>query len=176
MRRKITLLLLLLTMLPLASFAAKNGYKITFRVDGNTDSLIYMGYYHAQNRYFCDSAVNNGKGKFVFEGKEDLKPGLYYLTNNRDRFVAFVVYREPQRFTLSTDNENWMLRMSVKDSRENEAFFNFKRAEEVLYQQMDEASHTVDSALFQSEPRTPTSPRHTPTALRWTVATALNGS
>ena len=151
MRRKITLLLLLLTMLPLASFAAKNGYKITFRVDGNTDSLIYMGYYHAQNRYFCDSAVNNGKGKFVFEGKEDLKPGLYYLTNNRDRFVAFVVYREPQRFTLSTDNENWMLRMSVKDSRENEAFFNFKRAEEVLYQQMDEASHTVDSARFQSE-------------------------
>ena len=104
MRRKITLLLLLLTMLPLASFAAKNGYKITFRVDGNTASLIYMGYYHAQNRYFCDSAVNNGKGKFVFEGKEDLKPGLYYLTNNRDRFVAFVVYREPQRFTLSTDN------------------------------------------------------------------------
>lgn len=146
---KIPILLLLLT-LPIMAFGAKKGYKITFRVDGNTDSLIYMGYYHAQNRYFCDSAVNNGKGKFVFEGKEDLHPGLYYFTNNRDRFVEFVVYREPQRFTLSTENDNWLLRMTVKDSRENEIFFNYKRAEEVYYQEMDEAKKTVDSATFRS--------------------------
>lgn len=147
----LSILILLLFLTPPLSVSAKSGYKITFKVDGNTDSLIYMGYYHAQNRYFCDSAVNNGKGKFVFEGKEELKPGLYYFTNNRDRFVEFVVYREPQRFTLSTENDNWMLRMSVKDSRENEIFFNYKRAEEVYYQEMDQASQTVDSATFRSE-------------------------
>ena len=147
------ILLILLITLPLVAFGAKKGYKITFRVDGNTDSLIYMGYYHAQNRYFCDSAINNGKGKFVFEGKVDLKPGLYSFTNHRDRFVGFVVYREPQRFSLRTDNENWLLRMTVEDSRENELFFNYKRAEEVLYQEMDEASRTADSATFVSEYR-----------------------
>lgn len=158
------LILLLLLTVPLLAFGAKKGYKITFTVDGNTDSMIYMGFYHAQNRYFCDSAVNNGKGKFVFEGKEDLKPGLYYLTNNRDRFVEFVVYREPQRFTLRTGNDNWLLRMTVKDSRENELFYNYKRAEEVYYQEMDEASHTVDSATFRNEylPRY----RHTLDSLR----------
>ena len=142
--------IILLLFLPVFA-SAKSGYKITFRVEGNSDSLIYMGYYHAQNRYFCDSAVNNGKGKFVFEGKEDLHPGLYYFTNNRDRYVEFVVYHEPHRFTLSTDNDNWLLRMTVKDSRENELFFNFKRAEEVYYQEMDEASHTVDSLTFRNE-------------------------
>lgn len=159
------LLLILLLTLPMFAFGAKkDGYKITFKVDGNSDTMMYMGYYHAQNRYICDSAVNNGKGKFVFEGKEDLHPGLYYFTNNRDRFVEFVVYREPHRFTLSTDNENWMLRMTVKDSRENEQFFNFKRAEEVYYQEMDEASHTVDSLVFRNEylPRY----RHTLDSLR----------
>lgn len=151
MKKSLIATLILLLMLPMVAFGAKKGYKITFRVEGNTDSLIYMGYYHAQNRYFCDSAVNNGKGKFVFEGKEELHPGLYYLTNNRDRYVEFVVYREPYRFTLQTDNENWMLRMTVKDSRENEIFFNYKRAEEVYYQKMDEASHTVDSTVFRNE-------------------------
>ena len=153
MKKANVLLLLLVTLsIPLLAFGAKkDGYKITFKVDGNKDSLIYMGYYHAQNRYFCDSAVNNGKGKYVFEGEEDLHPGLYYFTNNRDRFVQFVIYREPHRFTLSTDNENWLLRMTVKDSRENEIFFNFKRAEEVFFQEMDEASHTVDSVTFRSE-------------------------
>lgn len=144
------LIVLLFLLLPMVA-VAKDGYKITFRVDGNTDSLLYMCYYHAQNRYYCDSAVNNGKGKFVFEGKEELHPGLYYFTNNRDRYVEFVVYRESQRFTLRTENENWLLRMTAKDSRENEFFFNYKRAEEVLYQRMEEASHTVDSATFRSE-------------------------
>lgn len=150
-KMKKNLLFILLLAVPMLAFGAKKGYKITFRVDGNSDSLIYMGYYHAQNRYFCDSAVNNGKGKFVFEGDKELSPGLYYFTNNHDRFVEFVVYHEPPRFTLHTDNENWMLRMTVKDSRENELFFNFKRAEEVYYQEMDEASHNVDSATFRSE-------------------------
>ncbi len=148
--KKHILFILLLT-LPMLAFGAKKGYKITFHADGNSDSLVYMGYYHAQHRYFCDSAVNDGKGKFVFEGEEALKPGLYYMTNNRDRYVEFVVYGEGQRFTLRTENENWMLRMSVKDSRENEVFFNFKRAEEVYYQKMEEASHTVDSVTFQKE-------------------------
>ncbi len=148
---KKNILLILILSLPVFAFGASKGYKITFKVDGNTDSLMYMGYHHAQHRYFCDSAVNNGKGKFVFEGKEELHPGLYYFTNNRDRYVEFIVYREPQRFTLSTDNENWMLRMTVKDSRENELFFNYKRAEEVHYQKMDEASHAVDSLVFRNE-------------------------
>ena len=146
-------ILLLLLALPLLAFGAKKGYKITFRVDGNTDSLMYMGYFHAQNRYFCDSAVNNGKGKFVFEGDETLHPGLYYFTNNRDRYVEFVIYHETPRFTLRTDNGNWKLRMTVKDSRENEVFFNFHRAEETIYQEMDEASRTVDSATFRNEYR-----------------------
>lgn len=144
---------ILLIAIPFVAFGAKKGYKITFRVENNTDTIMYMGYYHAQNRYICDSTSGNGKGKFVFEGKEELHPGLYYFTNNRDRFVEFVVYRESQHFTLSTDNENWMLRMTVKDSRENEIFFNYKRAEEVYYQQMDEASRTVDSATFRNEYR-----------------------
>ena len=69
--------LLLLFFLPLSTFAAKSSYKITFVAEGNKDSMLYMGYYLAQYRYFCDSAVNNGKGKFVFEGDHELDPGLY---------------------------------------------------------------------------------------------------
>ena len=130
----------MLLMLPMVSFGAKKDYKITFVVDGCKDSVVYMGYYLAQNRYFCDTAYNNGKGKFVFEGNKELKPGLYYLTNNVDRYVEFVVYHEKQRFTLHTSQDNWELGMTVKDSKENEVFFNFHRAEETFYQAMDEAA------------------------------------
>ncbi len=145
---KKTFLSTLLLLLPLVAFGAKKGYKITFVVEGSTDSALYMGFHHAQNRYFCDTAYNNGKGKFVFEGDVDLNPGLYYFTNNRDRYVEFVVYREPQRYTLTTDNGNWKLRMRVKGSKENEVFFNFGRANEQLYQEMEEARRSLDSTAF----------------------------
>ncbi len=139
---------ILLVLLPLASFAAKKSYKITFAAEGNKDSVLYMGYYLAQYKFFCDTAYNNGKGKFVFEGNRDLEPGLYYITNNRDRFIEFVVYREKPFFTLSTDNDNWKLGLSAKGSKENEVFFNFNRANETLYQEYITASKTMDSAEF----------------------------
>ena len=150
---KKSLIATLLLMLPLLAFGAKKGYKITFIADGNTDSVLYMGHFHAQYRYFCDTAVALGKGRFVFEGKTDLKPGLYYLTNNKDRYVQFVVYNESQRFTLHTDDSNWKLRMTVKGSNQNEVFFNFHRAEEVIFQDMEEARRTLDSVTFATQER-----------------------
>lgn len=145
------IIFLLVILLPMGAFAAKRGYKITFIVDGSTDSVLYMGYHFAQNRPFCDTAVNNGKGKFVFEGKRDLEPGLYFVTNNHNRFVPFVVYREPPRFTLHTEEPHWKLRMTVKDSKENELFFNYHRAEETIYQEAEEAQRTMDSSQFSNE-------------------------
>lgn len=152
MRHSFSILSILITLmlLPTATFAAKDSYKITFIAEGNKDSLLYMGYYLAQYKFFCDSAVNNGKGKFVFEGDRELDPGLYYITNNKDRFVEFVVYREKQRYTLSTDNENWKLGMTSKGSRENELFFNFNRVNEVFYQEFETAKNTMDSVEFNT--------------------------
>lgn len=139
---------ILLALLPLMSVAAKPVYKITFVAEGNKDSVLFMGFYLAQHKFFCDTAYNNGKGRFVFEGDKELEPGLYYITNNSNRFVEFVVYNEKQNYTLRTDNENWKLGMSVKGSRENEVFFNFNRANESLYQDFIAASKTMDSAEF----------------------------
>lgn len=145
---KRTLFTTLLVLLPLFAFGAGKGYKITFVAEGNTDSVLYMGYYYAQNRYYCDTAVASGKGKFVFEGKRELYPGLYFFTNNKDKYVDFVVYHETQRYTLRTDDANWKLRITAKGSKQNEVFFNFNRANEQLYQELEEASKTLDSAEF----------------------------
>lgn len=131
--------------IPTTSFAVKNGYKITFIAEGNTDSVLYMGYSLAQYEFICDTAVNNGKGKFVFEGDDELNPGLYFFTNQKNQYVEFVIYHEKQRFTLSTSNSNWKLGMTSKGSKENEVFFNFNRANEAFYQELETAKKTVDS-------------------------------
>lgn len=141
-------LFIFLFALPLLAFGAKKGYKITFVAEGNTDSVLYLGYHYAQHRYYCDTATAEGKGKFVFEGTKELYPGLYFITNGKDKYVELVVYHEEPRFKLTTDDANWKLRMSVKGSKQNEVFYNFNRANELLYQELEEAQSSLDSANF----------------------------
>ena len=142
-----TLLLSLLFALPLQA-AEKPGYKITLQVDGSKDSMVLICYYYAQNKHVLDTARNNGRGKFVFEGTEDLKPGLYFFTNNADRYAEFVVYKEKPVFTFHTDQRNWITNMRVKGSRQNELFYNYQRASEHLYLELDEAKKHMDSAAI----------------------------
>ena len=141
------LLIILLLCLPLLA-SAKPGYKLTLQVDGCTDSAILLGYYLAQERYVVDTAFNNGRGKFVFKGDTELYPGLYFFTNNSDRFVDFVIYHEKPTFTLHTDHRNWVTNMRVKGSPQNEVFFNYQRASDMMYKEMIEARGTMDSAAF----------------------------
>lgn len=142
------ILILLAVLLPLA-VAAKPAYKIILQVDGSTDSMLLLCYYYAQGERIADSAFNDGKGGFVFQGEKELLPGMYFFTNNKDRFVEFIVYREKQFFKFHTDNRGWMQNMTVKGSKENELFYNYERASDRLYKELMEAKGTLDSAAFE---------------------------
>ena len=143
------LLIAVVFLLPFTAAIAKPaGYKFTLQIDGNTDSMMILGYYHAQHLRICDTAYNNGHGKFVFTGTRELPPGLYYFTNNKGRFVDFVVYHEKLNFKFHTNESDWMRNMTVNGSRQNTVFFNFHRASEQLYDEMAEAKKQLDSASF----------------------------
>ena len=119
-----------LLLIPLLA-VAKPGYKITLQVDGCKDSAVLMGYYMAQDRYVIDTAYNNGRGKFVFKGDNELLPGLYFFTNNTDRFVEFAVYSFDIYFDVSLhlahldelfgvmDKADKMMKKSKKSKRKN---------------------------------------------------------
>lgn len=141
------LFLLLLLLLPL-SVAAKSGYRFTLQIDGNTDTMLVVGYYHAQNLRILDTAYNNGRGRFVFEGGRELKPGLYYFTDTKGRFLDFVVYHEKPYFKFHTDNRDWKRNMTVSGSKENTLFFNFNRSTEVVYAELEAARGNMDSAAL----------------------------
>lgn len=145
MRKYLTLIALLALF---GTAAAKPTYKITLQIEGATDSVVYIGYYHGQNRYICDTAFNNGKGKFVFEGKRDLKPGMYFFTNDRNKLAEFVVYHEKLNFKFNTDEHNWNLNMTVKGSHQNEILYNYQRASYRLYREAEEERMNLDSAAF----------------------------
>jgi len=147
MKRLILTTVLLLLALPMA---AKPGYKITLQIDNSKDTLMILGYYHAQHLRIADSAYNNGKGHFVFEGDRELKPGMYYFSDGKGRFVDFVVYGEKPNFKFHTDDRDWKRNMSVSGSKQNTLFFNFNRSTESLYESIGSAQSEMDSAAFES--------------------------
>lgn len=150
--KKITTLLIILT-LPLLVLAypakqPKSTYKITIQIDRSTDTMLLLGHYYAQNRLIIDTAYNNGRGKFVFEGSRDIYPGLYFFTNNNDRLTEFIIYKEKPFFTLHTDNYAWTMNMKVKGSQQNEIYFSYQKQSEAIYQEIDKMRSTMDSTVF----------------------------
>lgn len=145
---KRTILIFAAVLFPLV-MAAKPTYRFTLQVDGNRDSLLILGYYYAESLRILDTAYNNGHGKFVFEGGRVLPSGLYYFTDGHGRFADFVVYHEKPVFKFHTDERDWKRNMTVSGSRENTLFYNFERSSAVIYDEIEEARGTMDSALWQ---------------------------
>lgn len=145
-KKSILLTALLLTLT--AMVAAKPTYKITLQVDGNTDSVMLLGYNYAQHTYVLDSARNNGSGKFVFEGDSKMNPGLYFITNGGNRYMDIVIYHEEPRFSMHTKQSNWIENMKVKGSKQNELMFDYQRKNAALYRELTQAEQTLDSAAL----------------------------
>lgn len=139
--------ILLLLLLPLLA-AAKPAYKITLQIDGNTDSAMLLGYYYAESLRVLDTAYNNGHGKFVFEGDRELLPGLYFFNNQKGQYVDFVIYHEKPNFKFHTDQRDWQRNMEVKGSKQNTVFYNFHRATEQLYEEMENAKAEMSDSAY----------------------------
>ncbi len=144
MKRSVFIILLLTSL----SVLAKPGYRFTLQIDGCTDSAILFCGYYANYLPIYDTAYNNGKGKFVFEGNTELKPGLYFFDNQKNRRVDFVIYHEKPDFKFHTDQRDWMRNMTVSGSKQNKLFYNFQRSLDAVYDELDAARGTMDSAAF----------------------------
>lgn len=142
-------ILIIVLMAIATSVAAKPTYKITLNVENSVDTMLLMGYYYASHTYVCDTAYRSGKGKFVFEGEKELLPGLYFITNNGNRYIEFVIYKEKPFFTLNTKQSGWSKNMRVKGSPQNQVMFDYQRANNALYDEMTAAQKRLDSAAFE---------------------------
>ncbi len=127
------------------------GYKFTFVIEGNTDSIMYMGNYYAGKTYATDTARLNKKGQFVFEQKSrPLYPGLYFFTNPAGNYVEFAVYGgEKPHFTFSTKGSQWTTNMKVKGSKQNELFFEYHNINRHYYDLLDDARATMNDSIYK---------------------------
>ena len=78
MMMKYVLTLTVALLLTIASFAGGKGYDLKIHVNGNTDSICYLGYYYGDKQYLIDTVLVKN-GKFSFSGDEPLDGGIYLI-------------------------------------------------------------------------------------------------
>jgi peroxiredoxin len=108
-----------------SSAQQKTGYELKFKITGLADTTIYLGYYYAEGTYVRDTAKVNSRGEFLFDGKETLPQGIYFLVLDKTRlFEPGFVLGANQHFTLESSKDDVVKNMVVKNDLDNKLFFD----------------------------------------------------
>ncbi len=115
--------ILILTLLLISSsLYAQQGYSIQFKITGLRDTTVLLGFYYGESTYVKDTAKVNSKGEFTFDGKEALKPGVYFLVLDKTRIFEMVI-GATQKFKMETNTEDYVKNMKVTGDIDNKIFF-----------------------------------------------------
>lgn len=125
--RKIGLILLALIGV-LNGFAQKNLYKIELTIRESNEKTLYLVGNWGTDRVVADSAEAGKNGKFVFEGKQLLPSGIYALQNANGDDVMHLIMDKNRHFSVKTTAEEVNQRRKIKNSPENQQFFEFEKA------------------------------------------------
>ena len=102
----------------------KTGYNIKITLKDYSANEIYLGYTFADKKYLKDTAKVQKKGMYVFEGKEPLTGGVFFIYTPNKLYFEILV-DENQHFSIESDTANFVKNAKVKDSELNTVFFDF---------------------------------------------------
>src|SRR5687767_15588724 len=105
-------LLLLISFLFACSYTAfsastnNGGYRIEVELQNFDGDTLLLGYYFGKAQYLKDTSAL-AKGKFVFEGEDDIKPGVYLLVLPPDnKFIHVLIAEGQTKFSMLVDVDN----------------------------------------------------------------------
>lgn len=143
---RIKSLSIILLLLVVTTGAAAQSYKIVFKLDGCTDSVLYIANHFRDQLQIQDSARKAKDGSYTFHGKKKWNRGIYALVHqNREKALGDFSIDDSQQFTISADANMTPSTVKVKGSDANSQMFSYqanwsdakKRREEINKRKKD---------------------------------------
>src|SRR5688572_25708712 len=89
-----------------STLPVKEGYRIEVELEHFEGDTVLLGYYFGKSQYLKDTAIV-AKGKLVFQGDDELKPGLYLLViPPENKFIHILIDKDQSHFSVVADIEN----------------------------------------------------------------------
>lgn len=98
---------------------------IEVHVEGAARDTIYLANYYGSKLFYNDTAVADAKGKALFNKPRGYKAGVYAVVVPGPKYFEVIV-NEP-RIVLSTNKEDLLGALDVKESKENKIFSDYIR-------------------------------------------------
>ncbi len=119
------LLLLILTLITSSVFAeiGLQGYIINLRIKNCSDTVLYLNHYAGDDISNDDTARLNSSGDFVFEGKNKLDQGLYFVSSDaKKKYFDFFV-TDSQHISFEYNPSDLVHSLTTTDTIENKKYF-----------------------------------------------------
>ena len=127
MKNIVKTLLFVLSALGLAH-AQTPTYTIKANIKGlPEDKTIYLAHYYGHSQYLkMDSAVAKNN-TVVFNGKEELKGGIYLIVLNANKFYDIMISGKEKNFSIEADTLDFVKTVKFTGSPENTLIYDYRR-------------------------------------------------
>jgi len=115
----------LITSLTVAS-QEKNGYQISFTINGLRDSTVFLAYHLGDKQYILDTIKLDASGSAQVSGREALQQGIYMIVLPGKRFFE-ILMPEDQHFSFTCSFSDPFSTLSFSGSTENSAFLEYQK-------------------------------------------------
>lgn len=135
------------------------GYNFKVKIENSEDSVLYLANYYGDKTYLTDTATISNNGAFLFSGDTALPGGIYIVAGQNNNRYFEIIIDKSQEFEIETDLKDINSNVKVKNSPENQLFFDYVKFNVLNYKeinalkkQLDHHSTNPDSAaLVQSK-------------------------
>jgi peroxiredoxin len=123
MKGKVLSFILFLSLL-ISPVVAKDAYNIKVKIAGLSNTECYWGYHFGEKQYVADTVKVDANGNMVFRGEKALDGGIYLIIIPSKKYFEVIIASDTE-FSLETDTTDFINKMVVKGSKENEAFYDY---------------------------------------------------
>ena len=121
------ILLSLVTSLCLLKAYPQSGYSIHLHLKPYTGGKVYLGYYYGKIKALADSALLNSSSDGLFEGKEKLPGGVYFIVSPGRTILFEMLIDSQQRFSVAADTTNLPASVVFTGTPDNTVFLEYTR-------------------------------------------------
>ncbi len=134
--------------------ATAQQYAINIKINGLSDTEIFLAHHYGNKQYLDDTIKLNDKGEGIFKGDSLLHQGIYLVVLPSKNYFEIVVGPD-QQFSVETNKDDLQKAMKIKGSKENSAFLHYQNymiamnAKSMdLQQRLKTNSSNTDSTAF----------------------------
>jgi len=131
-------------------------YVIKFKIKGCKDTTCLIGNYYSNGTYVKDTLKVDASGRCTFKAPANLPRGLYLFIITEKNYFDFVINND-HKFSIETDRSDPIQKMVIKDSPDNDLFYQYLRFNgekygkiQALQEKMKNAGDNKDSTDYYS--------------------------